>query len=101
MRIALLKLLSDVPDPKALEVQAQVLQTTKDPVEIALVARQLDLQEPGKYRYQIVAAARAVLDRINRGQLPAMDLEPLLETLKAYEEPSSMNAPPEAPAPGE
>jgi hypothetical protein len=84
LRIAFLKALFDIPAPENVELQEQVLRTTVDPEEIALLARQLDLQEPGKYRQVIVEAARAALQKVQSGALPGRDPRPLVKVVEEY-----------------
>jgi hypothetical protein len=84
LRIAFLKVLFDIPAPQNVELQEQVLQTTVDPEEITLLARQLELQEPNKHRESIVEAASAVLQRASDGELPAHDISRMVELLKEH-----------------
>jgi hypothetical protein len=82
LRIAFLKVLFDLPTPDNVELQERVLRTTKDPAEITLLARQLELQEPGEYRETIIQAASAVLAQ--NGQLPDRDAAPIIKLLADY-----------------
>jgi hypothetical protein len=84
LRIAFLKVLFNIPAPENVELQEQVLRTTTDPDEIALLARQLRLQEPGKHRELIIETARAALARARNGQLPGRDTSALVEVLEYY-----------------
>ena len=84
LRIAFLKLLSDLPGPQNLELQEQVLRTSADPDEIAVVARQLEMQEPGKYRQAIVESATATLAKARKGESPGHDDSPLVKILEQY-----------------
>jgi hypothetical protein len=86
LRIAFLKLLFDIPDPENVELQAQVLQTAVDPDEIVLIARQLELQEPGKHRDAIIGAAKRALENAESAN---RDTPPLLTLLKQYDEPAT------------
>jgi hypothetical protein len=85
LRIAFIKVLFDLPAPENVELQEQVLRTTTDPDEIALLANQLELQERGKYRDAIIEAAKAALEQARNGRLPGRDASPLVELLKDYE----------------
>ena len=84
LRIAFLKVLFDLPGPENLELQEQVLRTTADPDEIALLVSQLEQQEPGKYRELAVGAAQAALEIARNGALPGRDTSPLLKILEKY-----------------
>jgi hypothetical protein len=84
LRIAFLKVLFDIPAPENVNLQEQVLRTTADPDEIALLARQLELQEPGKYREAIIAAAKAALQKAKNGELPGRDTGSLVKILEQY-----------------
>jgi hypothetical protein len=50
LRMSLLDALGAIPGPEALAASAQVLQSTTDPLEIALLARNLERQAPEQYR---------------------------------------------------
>jgi hypothetical protein len=84
LRIAFLKVLFDIPAPENVYLQDQVLRNTADPDEIVLLARQLDQQEPGKYRQVIVDAAKAALAKAQRGELPGRDTSPLVKVVEEY-----------------
>jgi hypothetical protein len=86
LRIAFLRVLFDIPRPLNVELQEQVLRTTTDPDEIALLARQLELQEPKTHRESIIEAASTALKRASNGQLSDRDTSPLVELLKKYED---------------
>jgi hypothetical protein len=82
LRIAFLKVLSDLPAPENVELEEKVLRTTKDPREVALLARQLELQEPGKYREAITEAAKAALQKANDDGLRSRDVKQLVKILQ-------------------
>jgi hypothetical protein len=84
LRVALLKVLFDLPTPENVKLEEQVLRTTTEPDEIVVLARQLRLQEPGKYRELIIEATRAALARARNGQLIGRDLKGLAEVLEYY-----------------
>jgi hypothetical protein len=84
LRIAFLKVLFDIPGPANVELQARVLKTATDPAEIALIARQLEQQEPGKHEGMIIEAAREALEIARNGELPGRDTRPLVELLTKY-----------------
>lgn len=85
LRIALMKVLFDIPAPENVDLQARVLRTTIDPDEIAVLARQLELQAPGEYRDAIIEAAKGSLDNARKGNLPGRDTGPLIKLLNDYE----------------
>lgn len=82
LRIALIKVLLDIPAPANVELQGKLLRTTNDPDEIALLARQLELQEPGKFREASIKAASAALVRVGKGGFPSRYTTQLVELLQ-------------------
>ena len=84
LRIAFLKVLFDIPTPDNVELQERVLQTTTDPNEIALLARQLELQEPGAHRDVIIQAANTALQLANNGGSSSGDASQLTKLLADY-----------------
>lgn len=86
LRIALIKVLFDIPAPDNVDLQRQVLRVTTDPDEVVLLARQLEMQERGKHRTEIISAARASLDRARQGAFPGRDTSAVVTLLKKYEE---------------
>jgi hypothetical protein len=83
LRIALLKILFDIPTPENVQLQEKVLQSTTDPAEITLLARQLEAQEPGEHYRSIIQAARRALQDSNKG-LADRDRGSLLAILDGY-----------------
>jgi len=86
LRIAFMKVLFNIPSPDNVNLQEQVLRTTTDPDEVALLARQLELQDPGTYRDLIVLTARVSLEQAKTGQWPGRDTGPLVKSLSHYGE---------------
>ena len=84
LRIAFLKVLFDLPGPANLELQKQVLETATEPDEIALIARQLERQEPGKHEAIIIEAAKEAMEFARNGKLPGRNTRPLAELLDRY-----------------
>ena len=84
LRIALLKVLFDIPTPDNIRLQEKVLQTTTDPQEVALLARQLEQQEPGEHYRSIIQASRKALQEANNSQFGAGDTTPLVKILEGY-----------------
>lgn len=89
LRIALIKSLFDIPAPDNVQLQEQVLRTTADPAEIALLARQLEMQEPGKHRDAIMTAATAALGAARTGNAPARDTSLMIKLLKEFDDPDA------------
>jgi hypothetical protein len=84
LRIAFIEVLFNIPSPDNVNLQEQILRNTTDPDEVALLARQLELQEPGTYRDLIVLTARVALDQARTGQWPGRDAGPLVKILAKY-----------------
>jgi len=83
LRREFIKVLFNIPDPENVELESQLLQTTHDPNEIALLAAQLKLQEPGTHREQILLAAKTALER-EKGNPQGADTHPLLAIVEEY-----------------
>jgi hypothetical protein len=84
LRMALIEVLLNVPSPDNVDLQEQLLHDTTDPDEVALLARQLEAQDPGKYRDLIVWAAQTSLQQARNGQWQGRKTEPLLKVLNKY-----------------
>jgi hypothetical protein len=84
VRTGLLDALAQIGGPEAIALSQHVLQTTADPLEIALLARNLDQAAPGQYSQQAVDAAAAVLDQAAHGTLTNIDVGPLFQVLQNY-----------------
>jgi len=85
LRIAFIEVLFNIPAPENVDLQAQLLRDTKDPDEVALLSRQLESQEPGKYSDLIVWAAQTSLRQVRAGQWPGRKTDALLKVLGKYE----------------
>lgn len=83
-RTGLLDALAQIGGPEAMALSQHVLQTTADPMEIALLARNLEQAAPGQYSQQAVEAASAVLDQAAQGMLTNVDVGPLFQVLQNY-----------------
>lgn len=90
LRMSLLDALGNISGPEALAVSAQVLQSTTDPREIALLARNLERQAPEQYRDAAMAAARAAMAEATAGRLAGKDIGPLFDVLRAYGGPNAV-----------
>ena len=84
VRIGLLDVLGQIGGPEALAALHQTLQTTADPSEIAVLARNLDALAPGQYRAEALDAAREALAQAATGQLGTRDVGPLFSLLQTY-----------------
>ena len=84
LRMGLLDALGQIGGPEALAAFHQTLQTTADPAEIAMVARNLDALAPGEYRQEALSAAREALAQAASGQLSGRDVGPLFSVLQTY-----------------
>jgi hypothetical protein len=89
LRTAFIKVLFDIPARGNVELQEQILRATTDPAEVALLARQLELQEPGVYKEVIVKAVTSSLEKAKHGEPGSSDTAPLLEILAKYGVPIS------------
>jgi len=84
LRQGLFDALREIGGPEALAVTRETLQTTADPKEIALLARNLETMEPGQHREEALAAARETLAQAATGQLHGLDVGPLFALLQTY-----------------
>jgi hypothetical protein len=84
LRLALFEVLHRIGGAAAEMTLLAELQSTANPLEIAILARFLDEQAPGVYHHLAVAAARETLQLTQAGQLSAGDVGPLFEVLHAY-----------------
>lgn len=84
LRLALLDSLSKIGGPEATTASVQTLQTTADPREIALLARNLEGTSPGEFREQVLTAVRSSLSMASNSQLENRDVNPLFEVLQKY-----------------
>jgi hypothetical protein len=84
LRIAFLKVLSDIPNPDNVDLEEQILRSTADPDEIVLLDRQLEMQEPGKYRELVIEASKLALQKARDGGLTSRDTAPLVKLLERY-----------------
>ena len=80
----LLDTLGQIGGPEALALSRQVLQTTADPLEIALAARNLEEAAPGQYTQDVVDAAREALGALTPNPGTNVDAAPLFQVLETY-----------------
>lgn len=84
LRLSLLDALGAVNTPEGLALSAQMLQSTTDPREIALLARNLERNAPEQYRETALAAARGAMGEAMAGRLANKDVGPLFDVLARY-----------------
>ncbi len=83
-RGALIDALGQIGGPLAVAALSEVLQSTADPQEIALLAQNLEKLEPGLHQQAALDAARQTLAMAGEGKLPDRDVAPLFELLQQY-----------------
>lgn len=91
LRTALIKVLDSIGGSEAIAFEAQWMQTTTDPNEIALLARQLDKQAPEQYRQLALQAAQSALALANSGKLQDRDVGPLFSLIQQYGDANSVD----------
>jgi hypothetical protein len=84
LRMGLLDALREIGGPEALAVSVGALQTTADPAEIAVLARNLEATAPGQYREEALNAVRETLAQAVKGELDKRDVAPLFQLLQTY-----------------
>jgi hypothetical protein len=84
LRAGLFDALQQIGGPEALELSLQTLRTTTDPLEIALLARNMEQQAPGQYRQEALNTARVTLAQAAQGQLNVRDVAPLFQLFQTY-----------------
>lgn len=84
LRTGLLETLRQIGGPEAIATSRQVLQTSSDPIEIALLTRNLEEASPGQYRQDSLDATLAALNAAAQGQMTNSDVGPLFQTLQTF-----------------
>src|SRR5437773_686852 len=84
VRLALFDALRQIGGADSIAASTQVLQTSADPREIAVLTKNLEQQAPGQHRQVAVSAARDALAQAARGQLEGRDVGPLFEILQQF-----------------
>jgi len=84
LRVGLIDALKQIGGPEAVALTEQVLKGNTDPLEVALLTRNLEEKSPGEFRSQELDAARDVLELAAEGQLKGRDMGPILEVLQKY-----------------
>src|SRR6266404_212174 len=83
-RYALFDALAQIGGPEAVGALTGTLQTTADPREIALLAKDLEQMAPEQHRHEILEATRQALAMAGAGKLADTDVGPLFEVLYKY-----------------
>lgn len=83
-RLALLDALAQIGGTEALGIMSGVLQSTADPREIAVLARNFEQLDPSAHRQEVLDATRATLAMASDGKLADRDMAPLFEILQTY-----------------
>ncbi len=84
LRKALFGDLQELGGSEAVAVSREALQTTADPVEIAILARSLEYMEPGQHRHEALAAVRETLALASGSQAKVGDVAPLFQLMQTY-----------------
>ena len=82
MRIALIKTLDQIRGTEAQDLMVQTLGASTVPLEITLLGNYLEQQAPGQYRSETLNAAGEVFNMAAQGQLPDLDVGPMLQMLR-------------------
>src|SRR5262249_30256144 len=89
-RVAMFDALQQIGGPEAVSAMTGVLQTTADPKEIALLARNLAQQDPELYRGEVLNAVHEALTMAASKNLEGSDVGPLFEVLQKYGGPTAV-----------
>jgi hypothetical protein len=84
LRTSLLETLQQIGGPEATDAAHQVLQNTSDPIEIALLTRNLEEAAPGQYHQDALQANLSALNTAGQGGLTNSDVGPLFQALQTY-----------------
>jgi hypothetical protein len=91
LRAGLISALQQIGGPEALDVSLQTLRTTADPLEIALLARNIDQQAPGQYRQDALSAAQNALAMAAQDKLDGRDVAPLFQLFQSLGDPALLS----------
>src|SRR5215831_16547225 len=80
-RAAMLEALTQIGTAEGVAALSGVLQTTADPMEIALLAQDLEKLEPQQHQAEVLSATRQALDIAAGRKLESTDVAPLFEVL--------------------
>jgi hypothetical protein len=84
LRLAFLNVLEEIGGPEAINVAAEVLGTTGDPLEIARLSGFLEKSAPGQFREEALKAAGEALKFAREGQLQGQRIAPAFEVLQTF-----------------
>jgi hypothetical protein len=82
IRTGFLEVLQAIGGPEAQSIMLEVLRQTMVPIEIARIARYLQMQRPGEFRNEIGTAIQETFSHAARGELHGWDLGPLFHVLQ-------------------
>ncbi|PWU17436.1 MAG: hypothetical protein C5B50_11365 [Verrucomicrobia bacterium] len=83
-RAAMFDALTQIGGPLAVAAMSEVLQSTADPREIALLGQSLEKLDAGLHLAETMEAVRQSLAMAAEGKLPERDVAPLFETIRQY-----------------
>jgi len=83
-RAAMFDALQQIGGPEGVSAMTGVLQTTADPKEIALLAKNLAQQDTEQYRGEVLSAVHEALTMAANKSLEGSDVAPLFEVLQKY-----------------
>lgn len=84
LRAGLLDAIKQIGGLEAIALSREVLQTTADPSEIAILAQHLEEQAAGQFRGEALNAARETLAQIAAGKPNAKEAGPLFQLFQTY-----------------
>jgi hypothetical protein len=85
VRAGLIDALRQIGGPESVALSHQILQTSVDPLEISLLARNLEEAAAGQYRQEVLDVARQSLALFSPGnKLADRDLGPVFQVLQTY-----------------
>jgi hypothetical protein len=85
LRLNLFDVLSEIGGGEAIEASLDLLHETVDPLEVAILARNLEEEAPGEYRQEMLQAANDSLGwAANTPREERPDVSPLFELFQAY-----------------
>jgi hypothetical protein len=83
-RAAMIDALAQIGGPLAEAAMTDVLHSTADPHEIAILAQNLQNLDPGVHQQEAVDSARQALTMAAQGGLPGKDVAPLFELFQKF-----------------
>jgi hypothetical protein len=70
--------------PEAVALSLKTLQTTADPTEVAMLARNLEQMAPGQYREEALRATQETLEQVAKSNSGKWDVAPLFHLVEMY-----------------